>query len=211
MKESIKSIKKAFSVTVILLVICGFVYPLLMTGMAQTFFSHQANGSLILADDKAVGSELIGQDFTKPFFMKCRPSAVNYNTYTEEEKKDGSYGGVASGSQNYSPSNPALIARVRADMDNFLKQNPTVKREDIPADLMTASGSGLDPHISPESAEIQLERLAEASGLSIETLKEIVSKHTETKLLGVFGQDRVNVLKVNLEIAKQLGLINSIE
>ncbi|MEG0663438.1 MAG: potassium-transporting ATPase subunit C, partial [Anaerovoracaceae bacterium] len=107
------------------------------------------------------------------------------------------------------PSNPALVARVEADMEAFLKANPQLSKEDIPTDLLTASGSGLDPHISPEAAQIQLAAIGEASGLSKEALGKIVSKNTEKKLFGIFGEETVNVLGVNIEIAQEMGLIGS--
>lgn len=148
--------------------------------------------------------------------MKGRPSAYNYNTYYEDEQgnqyyNDGSvFAGLSSGSNNYAPSNPALTERVEADIEAFLEANPDVKREDIPADLMTASGSGLDPHITPESARIQIPALATASGLSEEQLEQIVADHTEGKLFGIFGEETVNVLGVNLDIAKAMGLVGDV-
>ena len=125
---------------------------------------------------------------------------------------DGSeFAGLGSGSNNYAPSNPALTQRVEADIEAFLAENPGVAREDIPADLMTASGSGLDPHISPAAAQVQLPAIAEASGLSPERLAQIVADNTEEKLLGVFGEETVNVLGVNLDIALAMGLISETE
>lgn len=213
MSERIKSLlcdmKKVVLVSVTLLLICGFGYPLLLTGMAQVFFPHQANGSLIEVDGKAVGSKLVGQDFTEEYFMKCRPSAVRYNTYTQEQLDNGEYGGVGSGSNNFAPSNPDLIARVEADMAAFLEKNPQLTNKDIPTDLLTASGSGLDPHITPESASIQLVLLSETTGISMDRLKEIVKAHTEGKVLGIFGESRVNVLGVNIDIAQEMGLLKT--
>lgn len=207
MKSIWNSLKKAFFVSIALLVICGLGYPLLMTGLAQVIFPSQANGSLIMEGGQAVGSKLVGQDFTADYFMKCRPSAVSYNTYTQEQADSGEYGGVGSGSNNFAPSNPDLIARVTSDMETFLAANPNITAQEIPADLLTASGSGLDPHISPESARIQLPELAKTTGLSMETLEKIVSDNTQGKAAGVLGENRVNVLMVNLEIARQMGLI----
>ncbi|SBV99996.1 Potassium-transporting ATPase C chain [uncultured Eubacteriales bacterium] len=207
MVRVLKGIKKPLLVTVAMLLICGLAYPLLLTGISQVVFPRQANGSLITIDGQAVGSELIGQDFEDPRFMKSRPSAVNYNTYTQEEKENGDYAGPGSGSNNYAPTNPELVKRVEADLAEFLAANPSVKEADIPADLLTASGSGLDPHISPASAAVQIQALAKSTGLSQETLEGIVKNNTQGKLLGIFGEETVNVLKVNLEIAKELGLI----
>ncbi|MEG0562819.1 K(+)-transporting ATPase subunit C [Anaerorhabdus sp.] len=204
MKELFKGLKKAFMISISFLVICGLIYPLVLTGIGQVFFPKQANGSLIEVNGEVVGSALIGQDFNEEYFMKGRPSAVNYNTYTEEEYTTA----VSSGSSNYAPTNPELVKRVKAEIETFLKENPTVKKEDIPTDLMTVSGSGLDPHISVEGAMIQIDRIAKASNLSKEMLVEIVNKNTEGKLLGIFGEDYVNVLQVNLDIAMEMGLLN---
>ncbi len=207
MNTFLKGIKKPFLVTLALLLICGLTYPLLLTGISQIIFPKQANGSLIMINDQAIGSELIGQDFTDARFMKSRPSAVNYNTYTQGDKESGNYTGVGSGSKNYAPTNPELVKRVEADISEFLGANPSIKKEDIPTDLLTASGSGLDPHISPESAAIQIAALIESTGLSREILEAIVKENTQGKLLGIFGAETVNVLRVNLEISKELGLL----
>ncbi len=206
MMKVFKGIKNPLRITATMLLICGLAYPLLLTGISQLLFPHQANGSLITIDGQAIGSELIGQDFTDPRFMKNRPSAVNYNTYTKEEKESGNYTGVGSGSKNYAPTNTELVKRVEADIEEFLNANPSVKKEDIPTDLLTASGSGLDPHISLSSAAVQVPALAKATGLSEETLEAIVKRNTQGKIIGLFGEETVNVLNVNLEIAKELGL-----
>lgn len=209
-------LRQSLVVTLILLLLCGLVFPILLSGISALIFPSQANGSLVYADGQAVGAENIGQDFTEPYFMKGRPSAYNYNTYYEDEQgnqyyNDGSeFAGLSSGSNNYAPSNPALTERVEADIEAFLEANPDVKREDIPADLMTASGSGLDPHISPESARIQIPALAAASGLSEDKLEQIVTDNTEGKLFGIFGEETVNVLGVNLDIAKEMGLVGDV-
>lgn len=206
-------LRQSLVVTLILLLLCGFVFPVLLSGISAVIFPSQANCSLVYADGQAVGAANVGQDFTEPYFMKGRPSAYNYNTYYEDEQgnqyyNDGSeFAGLSSGSNNYAPSNPALTERVEADIEAFLEANPDVKREDIPADLMTASGSGLDPHITPESARIQIPALAASSGLSEEQLEQIVEDNTEGKLLGIFGEETVNVLGVNLDIAKAMGLV----
>lgn len=201
------SLRKPVLLTVSLLVICGLLYPLLLTGFSQLLFPHQANGSLVYAGGQAVGSQLIGQDFSDERFMKCRPSAVAYNTYTQDDVDSGEYSGVASGSDNYATTNPDLVDRVEDDIESFLKANPSVRKEDIPTDLLTASGSGLDPHISPASAAVQIPALAETTGLSQEKLEEIVRENTQGKLLGIFGEETVNVLTVNLGIAQELGII----
>lgn len=177
-------LRQSLVVTLLLLLLCGFVFPVLLSGISAVIFPSQANGSLVYADGQAVGAAHVGQDFTEAYFMKCRPSAYNYNTYYEDEQgsqyyNDGTeFAGVSSGSNNYAASNPALTEQVEADIEAFLAANPDVKREDIPADLMTASGSGLDPHITPESARIQIPALAAASGLSEEELEQIVADRT---------------------------------
>ena len=211
LKTLAHSLWPALSVSVMLMLICGLGFPLLLNGLSALFFPAQANGGLVYADGKAVGSEYVGQEFTEDYFMKGRPSAVHYNTYTvnengEEVYLDGSaFGGLASGSNNYGPSNPLLAERVEADMEAFLAANPEIKREDIPTDLVTASGSGLDPHITPASAAVQLPEIAEASGLSMEKLEQIVEDNTTGKLLGLFGEEIVNVLGVNVDIAEAMG------
>lgn len=213
MKEFLHGTRQAVSVTVVLMLICGLLFPCLLTGLSSVIFPHQAGGSLITVNGTAVGAEHVGQEFTQDCYMWSRPSAYHYNVYTESEDgrkyyNDGTeFGGLASGSNNYAPSNPALVERVEADMEAFLAKNPDVEREDIPTDLLTASGSGLDPHISPASAQIQLPRIAQASGLSEESLQEIVNRNTTGKLLGVFGEETVNVLKVNIEIAQAMGTL----
>lgn len=213
MKEFLHGTRQAVLVTVVLMLICGLLFPCLLTGLSSVIFPHQAGGSLISVNGMAVGAEHVGQEFTQDCYMWSRPSAYHYNVYTEGEDgakyyNDGTeFGGLASGSNNYAPSNPALVERVESDMEAFLEKNPGIKREDIPTDLLTASGSGLDPHISPASAQIQLPRIAQASGLSEESLQEIVKRNTTGKLLGVFGEETVNVLKVNIEIAQAMGTL----
>lgn len=209
MKEIFKNFKQALLVSVIMFVLCGLFYPFAVTGIAQVFINNQANGSLIEVDGKIVGSEHIGQAFTSPEYFWGRVSSINYNVYTEEDtipdhKGEIAYSGVSSGTFNYAPSNPELEKRIEADIETFLKSNPKVKREEIPSDLMTASGSGLDPHISVEAALIQMERVADASGISIEEIEAIVKANTNNRVLGVIGEDKVNVLKANLDIFKKV-------
>lgn len=209
-KKFLKTVRPALTITLVLMLICGLVYPLLMNLLSGVLFPEQAKGSLVMMDGKAVGSKYVGQEFTEPYFMKGRPSSVHYNTYEigadgGEYYLDGTpFGGLASGSANLGPSNPALQQRVQQDMDAFLAANPQIHREDIPTDLMTASGSGLDPHISLEAAKIQLPAISEASGLSMEELEQIVEENTTSKLLGIFGNEVVNVLGVNVRIASAM-------
>jgi len=201
--------KKAILVSIVLMILCGIIYPLALTGISQLVLNKQANGNMIVVGGKEVGSEFIGQNFTNPKFFRGRVSSVNYNTYTEDDMKPDengkvAYSGVGSGSQNMAPSNKALKERVEKDIVDFLKSHPGVKKEDIPTDLLTSSGSGLDPDISPEAAKIQIPAISKASGISETDLQKIVNKYTESKSLGIFGESRVNVLKVNIEIASIL-------
>ena len=208
---------QAVGVTLVLLLICGLAFPLALSGLSALIFPAQAQGSLVYADGQAVGTTHVGQQFTEDYFMKGRPSAYNYNTYTVDEEGnevylDGSdYAGLSSGSNNYGPSNPALAERVEADIEAFLESHPEVTVDQIPTDLLTASGSGLDPHISKASAQLQVPVIAQASGLSEEKLNEIIDNNTTEKLLGVFGEQTVNVLGVNLEIALEMGLVQDIQ
>ena len=215
-KAMLRNIRQALVVTLVLLLLCGFVFPVLLSGLSGLLFPHQAGGSLVTADGKAVGAKLVGQEFTEAHFMKGRPSAYHYNTYYTDEQgsrfyNDGSeYAGLSSGSANYANSNPALAERVEGDINNFLSGHPSLTVGDIPGDLLTASGSGLDPHISPASAAVQIPALAENTGLSEERLEEIVEANTTHKVLGIFGEEAVNVLGVNLAIAQELGLIGEV-
>lgn len=211
MKTLGKMFTKALVFSIVMMVLCSFVYPLALTGISQLTMKAKANGNLIDQDgnattniEDAYGSALVGQDFTENYYFKGRISSVNYNTYTAEQKENGEYGGVSSGSFNYGNSNPDLQARIQQELDDFLAEHPNVKAEDIPADLLTASGSGLDPHISPAAAEIQIEVIAQNSGLTQDEIKKIVEDNTEHKALGVFGEDKVNVLKCNLAIANAM-------
>ena len=204
---------QALKISCILMLICGLGFPLVMNGLGAVLFPVQASGNKVVVNDQVVGAAHVGQEFTQPYFMKCRPSAVHYNTYKEDAEGkqfylDGSeFGGLGSGSNNFAPSNPQLAERVEADLQAFLAAHPGVSREDVPTDLLTASGSGLDPEISPASAAVQIPSIAKASNLSETVLKEIVDRNTEGKLLGIFGAERVNVLAVNIEIAQAMGLV----
>jgi potassium-transporting ATPase KdpC subunit len=205
------TIKQSLKISIFLLVLCGVIYPLAVTGLGQIMFHKQANGSIIEYNNKAVGSKLIGQNFTDTRFFHGRVSSINYNTYTKEDiipKKDGSvsYTGVSSGSSNLAPSNKALTDRINKDVDAFLKANPTISKDKIPADLFTNSGSGLDPDISPEGAQIQIPLISQVTKISVEDLNKIVKDNTTGKSLGVFGEAHVNVLKCNLDISKKLNI-----
>ncbi|WOV83884.1 K(+)-transporting ATPase subunit C [Sporosarcina jeotgali] len=205
MKGFFQYTKQAMLVTCTMFVLCGLIYPFAVTAVAKMVFNKQANGSLIEVDGQIVGSEKIGQRFNAPEYLWGRVSAVNYNTYTKEDivadvNGKTAYSGVSSGSFNYAPSNPELLTRIETDIESFLKANPDVKREQIPADLLTASGSGLDPHISVEAARIQMNRISQASGIPLDKVDAIVKANTEDRVFGVFGEDNVNVLGTNLAI-----------
>lgn len=204
MKKILKPLKTAFLVAISMFFICGFAYPMILTGLSQVIFPNQANGSLVEMDGKVVGSSLVGQDFTDARLFHCRPSAYNYNTYTQEEKENGSYKGLSSGSNNYASSNPKLEKRLNADIEQFLKENPTISKDEIPSDIITASGSGLDPHISVEAANVQVDRIVKNTKLSKEKVKELIKQNTQEKLFGIFGEETVNVLELNLSLIKEL-------
>lgn len=214
MRKLFENSKQAILMTLTMFILCGLIYPFAVTALAQGLFHHQANGSLLEVNDTTVGSELIGQSFSTPEFFWGRVSSINYNTYTQKDivpDKNGqlNYSGVSSGSFNYAPSNPELENRIETDIKKFLLANPTVKRQDIPADLMTASGSGLDPHISVKAAQIQVKRIAQASGLTGEVLEKIIVENTEKRTFGIFGENKVNVLMANLDIMKKMEVNNS--
>lgn len=204
-----KIIKTSLLLAAVFMLLCGVIYPLAVTGIGQIFFNNKANGSLVSFNGKAAGSKLLGQKFTDARFFTGRPSAVNYNTYTGADTKADkngkvNYSGVSSGGSNLAPSNKALTDRVKKDMEEFLKTHPTLKEKDIPTDLLTASGSGLDPDISPEAAKVQIDAVSKASGISKAELQAMVDKYTSGRSFGVFGEPRVNVLMVNLGIAQEL-------
>jgi potassium-transporting ATPase KdpC subunit len=176
-------------------VLLGVVYPLAMTGISQVIFPHQANGSLIKVGDKVIGSEIIAQNFTRPEYFHPRPSVAGTNGYD----------GTASGGSNYGPTNKKLIDRVNASVEQFRKENPDYQGP-IPSDLITTSASGLDPHLSPDSAAAQIPRVSKARGISASQLSQILTQFTEGPELGVLGEPRVNVLKLNLALDQRYPL-----
>ena len=188
-------LKIAIRATIVLTVLFGLGYPLLVTGLAQAVFHRQANGSLLQANGKMVGSALIGQRFTKPEYFHGRPSAAGNDGYDA----DASSGGAS----NLGPTNQKLVDRVQADIKKFRAENPSFTGP-IPADLLTSSGSGLDPHISPASAEAQVARVAAARGVAPELIAGLVARHTEGRQWGIFGEPRVNVLLLNLDLDQTL-------
>jgi K+-transporting ATPase ATPase C chain len=184
-----KQLLIAVKATIVLTILTGLIYPLAVTGLAKVFFPHQADGSLIQANGKVIGSELIGQRFSKPEYFHGRPSAAG---------NDG-YDGLSSGGFNQGPTNKKLIDRVRDDVAKFRGENPTFTGT-IPADIVTGSGSGLDPHISPAAADAQVARVASARHTSLESVRSLIAANTEDRQLGVLGEPRVNVLLLNLAL-----------
>ena len=182
-------ISPGLRINLFLTLLLGVVYPLAMTGVCQVAFPRQANGSLIVSNGKAIGSELIGQNFARPEYVQPRPSAAG---------ADG-YDATASGGSNYGPTNQKLIDRVKAAAAKFRKENPDYHGP-IPADLLTASGSGLDPHLSPDSALAQAPRIAKARGVPLDQVSGLIARHIEQPDLGLLGEPRVNVLAVNLAL-----------
>jgi K+-transporting ATPase ATPase C chain len=182
----------ALRINIFLTILLGVGYPLAVTGISQLVFPHQANGSLIAKNGQVIGSELIGQNFTRPEYFQPRPSAAG---------NDG-YDATASGGSNYGPTNQKLIDRVKASVDKFHKDNPDYQGP-IPADLVTASASGLDPDISPASAQAQSLRVAKTRGISADRINQLVAQYTKSPDLGLLGEPRVNVLKLNLALDEQ--------
>lgn len=179
----------AFRIVLIFTVLTGMVYPGVVTGLCQLVFNRQANGSLVSANGQVVGSSLLGQNFTRPEYFHPRPSAAG---------SDG-YDATSSGGSNYGPTNQKLTDRIKSDIAKFRKENPQSSAE-LPADAVTTSASGLDPHISPAFAAAQVARVAQARGVDAGQAQQLVVQHTEGRELGVLGEPRVNVLTLNLDL-----------
>ena len=193
----IAQVRTAALMILVLTVITGLAYPLAMTGVAQVLFNDKADGSLVERDGVVVGSELLGQSFTDaesgatlPGYFRGRPSAAGV-------AEDGT---IISGGPNYGPTNQLLIDRVVADVAIIRDENGLAADAEIPVDLVTASASGVDPHVSPASAELQVARVARERGVSEDQVRDVVEDHTDERTLGFMGEPRVNVLMLNLEL-----------
>jgi len=183
-----KNLITAILMTIVTTMILGLVYPLVVTGLAQVIFPDKANGQLIRnAEGTVIGSRLIGQPFSSPGYFRSRPSAAGADGYDAS----------GSGGSNLGPTNQKLIDRVKADVEKLQAENPG---KPVPIDLVTTSGSGLDPHISPAAAEFQVPRVARERGMSEDALRQIVAAHTEGRQFGFLGEPRVNVLELNLDL-----------
>lgn len=183
-----QSIMPALRMTIVLTVLTGLVYPGVVTGLAKLIFPHQANGSLIMQNGRVVGSELIGQTFTRPEYFHGRPSAAGNG-----------YDAGASGGSNLGPTSQKLMDRVKGSVAEVRKANPGAPSR-LPADSVTASGSGLDPHISPATAALQVARVSAARGAAPDAVQTLVDRHTASRDFGILGEPRVNVLALNLAL-----------
>jgi potassium-transporting ATPase KdpC subunit len=181
-----KELILALRFTLVTTLVFGVIYPLAVTGLSRMLFPGQATGSLIEKNGHVVGSKLIGQAFSSDKYFHSRPSAAGNG-----------YDASASSASNLAPTNQALVDRVKSDVAKLQQENPGTP---IPADLVTASGSGLDPEISPAAAEFQIPRVAKARGISVDSLRALVARHTQTRTWGIFGEPRVNVLELNLDL-----------
>jgi K+-transporting ATPase ATPase C chain len=187
-----KNLLTAILMTIVTTILLGLIYPVVVTGLAQVIFPDQANGSLIKsADGTVIGSSLISQPFSSAGYFRSRPSAAGANGYDA---------GASSGS-NLGPTNQKLIDRVKADVEKLQAENPG---QPVPVDLVTTSGSGLDPHISPAAAEFQVPRVARERRISEAQLRSIIAAHTEGRQFGFLGESRVNVLELNLDLNRSM-------
>jgi potassium-transporting ATPase KdpC subunit len=190
MKNLLSELRISLVITLLLaIIVCG-IYPALVWGISQILFPHQANGSLILRDGKIIGSELLAQNFTDPKYFHPRPSAAG----------ETGYDGGSSGGSNLGPISKKLIDSVKERVEAYRSENGLPPTIAVPADAVTASASGLDPHISIKNAVMQAPRVARTRGISEETVKQKIGSFTEGRWLGILGEDRVNVLKLNLSL-----------
>jgi potassium-transporting ATPase KdpC subunit len=194
----LREIRPAIVLLVALTLITGLAYPLAMTGLAQVLFPARSNGSMIEKDGKAVGSALIGQVFAEDKYFHGRPSSTNTPDPKDPVKTiDAPYNAANSGGSNLGPTNKALLDRVKGDVDKLKEENATAA---VPIDLVTTSGSGLDPHITPQAALFQVPRVAKARNMAEDRVRQLVNENTEGRTLGFLGEPRINVLALNLAL-----------
>jgi potassium-transporting ATPase KdpC subunit len=194
LKQLVPGLRIALGMTIL----TGLIYPGIVTGLCQIFFRQQADGSLIMKDGRVIGSSLIGQSFTRPEYFHPRPSAAG---------NDG-YDASSSGGSNLGPTSRQLIDRIKGDVEAFRKENPDYHGL-IPTDMVTASGSGLDPHISPASAQAQAFRIAKTRGVSEDLVNRLIAQYTEASAFGFLGDARVNVLQLNLALDRHFRSFNA--
>jgi K+-transporting ATPase ATPase C chain len=193
MQLAVKSIRPAIVITILFVILLGLIYPGVVTGLGQLLFPYQANGSLMKVNGKVIGSDLIGQYWTSPRYFHGRPSA----TLSDNGSQSQPYNAENSGASNLGPTNKTLITTVQQRVTALQKENPGVP---IPADLVTSSGSGLDPDISPAGAYFQAPLVARERGLSLNQVNQLIASHTTGRFLGIFGDSYVNVLNLNLAL-----------
>ena len=194
-----KHLKTSIKLSIVFIIVCGLIYPLVLTGVGQVFMNSQANGSLIYVNDKVVGSKLIGQEFTSDMFFHGRPSTINYNTTTTESTT------FETGSTADSANSSKLTSSVESRINKFLTENPTVARHNLPAILFTDSASGLDPDITLQGAEVQIDRVSKATGISRVDLIKYINESKES--VSPSGETLINVLQLNIKIAEALKMI----
>jgi potassium-transporting ATPase KdpC subunit len=194
----LRELRPALVLIVLFTILTGLIYPFVITGIAQVAFPHQANGSLVVKDGQVVGSELMGQAFSSDKYFHGRPSATSAPDPADSSKTvDAPYNAANTAGSNLGPTSKTLIERVTKGVEELKAENPNAK---VPTDLVTTSGSGLDPHISPDAALFQIPRIAKARNLSEDRLRQLVDQHVEGRTLGFLGEPRVNVLKLNLAL-----------
>jgi potassium-transporting ATPase KdpC subunit len=194
----LREIRPAIVLVITLTLITGVAYPFAITGIAQVIFPDKAQGSLVERDGKVVGSALIGQEFTSEGYFHGRPSATTTPDPNDSTKSvPAPYNAANSGGSNLGPTNKSLIERIQGDIEKLKQENPSAQ---VPSDLVTTSGSGLDPHISPEAALFQVPRVAKARNLPENQIRQLVAENTSDRLVGLLGEPRVNVLQLNLAL-----------
>jgi K+-transporting ATPase ATPase C chain len=191
----VKTLTTALMATAVLTILTGVVYPIAVWMLARSIFPRQAAGSIVVVGNKVVGSSLIGQNFSSPRYFQSRPSAAGDKGYAADN----------SGGSNLGPTNKALIDAVKLRLKNVVESNPGTDPHQVPIDLVTTSGSGLDPEISPAAADLQIARVAHARGLSEDQVRQLIAENTRSRSVGIFGEPGVNVLLLNLALDRSTG------